>query len=343
MTDQGNIGPQPAVDPELAGPLNALKGAVPGGMPSLSAGLLPLIRSGFPGIPGEPAEHFSRGGAFDVQNIIAESASSDHGVPLLVCTPARSEPAGCVVYLHGGGMVLGSNVNGVDEFLDYAEELRLAVVSVDYRLAPEHPHPAPVEDCFLGLVWAAQHAESLRVPRGRLIVAGESAGGGLAAATALLARDRGLEGIAGQMLLSPMLDHRSDSLSMRQLGDAGMWDRESNIFGWSSLLGALTSAEVPSYASPSRADDLAGLPSSFIDVGGADAFRDEAVDYATRISQAGGLVDLHLWAGAFHGFDGIAPSAGVSRAARDTRRQWLSRLLSSFDLSVLSTPVKESA
>lgn len=188
-----------------------------------------------------------------------------------------------------------------------------------------------MEDCFTGLQWAAENAASLGVPDGRIIVAGESAGGGLAAAATLLGRDRGLTGLLGQLLIAPMLDRRSASPSMHLLQGAGMWDRESNIFGWASLLGTLAPGDVPAYASPALAEDLSGLPPTFIDVGGADAFRDEAIEYAAGISRAGGLADLHVWAGAYHGFDGMAPTAIVSRTARATREAWLDRLLSAAE------------
>ncbi|MFB7893630.1 alpha/beta hydrolase [Microbacterium sp. NPDC056044] len=323
-------GPAPAIDPELAPTLSALHAVVPGGLPSLSSENYAAIRAGFPGIPGAPAAHFSRAGKFDVE--MAAVPGLDGGdIPLLICRPAGVPHRAAILYVHGGGMVLGSYVNGVDEMLDYADPLGLAVVSVDYRLAPEYPHPIPVEDCYASLAWLAEHATELDIPADRLIVAGESAGGGLAAATVLLARDRGSVAVFGQLLIAPMLDHRSDTPSMHLLQGAGMWDRNSNIFGWGALLGSTGDAAVSPYASPALAADLSGLPPTFIDVGGADAFRDEAIDYATRISQAGGLTDLHLWAGGYHGFDGMVPQAQISRSARATRLAWLTRLLAAAE------------
>ncbi len=327
MTETTDVGPTPAIDPELSGPLAAMNAIAPSELRRFSAANLTAIRDGYPGIAASPVDHFSRGGRFSVE----ETAAAGHGdapdVPLLVCRPMAGDAQACIVYIHGGGMVLGNSSHGVDEILDYAERLCLTVVSVDYRLAPENPYPAPVEDCFNGVSWAAEHATELEVAANRLIVVGESAGGGLAAATVLLSRDRGGPAILGQLLIAPMLDHRSDSASMHLLRDAGMWDRASNIFGWASLLGTMSPAEVTPYASPATATDLSAMPPTFIDVGGADAFRDEAIDYATRISQAGGLVDLHVWAGAYHGFDGMAPAALVSRSARATREAWLARLM----------------
>lgn len=327
MAEPRVTGPAPAIDPELSPALEIMKSSVPGGLPSLSADILPMVRAGFPGIPGPAQDHFSRDGRFVVDEGMAPGSGDNPDVPLLICRPAAGTARGCIVYIHGGGMVLGSNVNGVDEMLDYAEAEELAVVSVGYRLAPENPHPAPVEDCWTGLAWAANNATEIGLSGDApIIIAGESAGGGLAAATALLARDRGVPHVQGQLLIAPMLDHRSETISMHLLGKAGMWDRESNIFGWSALLSG-TENDVSPYASPALATDLTGLPPTFIDVGGADAFRDEAMDYASRLSRDANLVDLHLWAGAYHGSDGIVPNAQVSIQARATRAAWISRIL----------------
>jgi acetyl esterase/lipase len=211
--------------------------------------------------------------------------------------------------------------------LDWASEFGLVVVSVEYRLAPETPHPGPVEDCYAGLAWTARHADELGIDPERIIVAGASAGGGLAAALALLARDRGGPELAGQMLIYPMLDDRNDSPSAVQMAGLGVWDRTANDTGWGALLGAAKGGpEVSPYAAPARATDLSGLPPAFIDVGSAETFRDEDVAYAARIWQAGGRAELHVWPGAFHGFDGFAPQAAVSQDALAARVRWLRRL-----------------
>lgn len=318
--------PRPAVDRQLQGALDAIRSYVPGGMPSISAANLAVVREGFPGIPTDPETHFGRNGRFVVTSTYAPGVD-EQAIALLVCRPADVDPVASIYYVHGGGMVLGSNVNGVDEMLDYADRLQLALVSVEYRLAPEHPYPAPVDDCFRGLACLLDDPGRLGLPERPIVVAGESAGGGLAAATVLRARDAGYD-VTGQMLLAPMLDHRNDTESMRLLRDAGMWDRASNAFGWASLLAGLEAgAVVPPDASPALATDLMNLPASYLDVGGADGFRDEVMDYAARLSAAGNLVDLHLWAGAYHGFDGMSPTARVSRSARATRVAWLERLL----------------
>jgi acetyl esterase/lipase len=227
-------------------------------------------------------------------------------------------------------MILGDNRTGVVEMLDWAQEFQMVVVSVGYRLAPETPHPGPVEDCYAGLVWTAEHADELGIDPNRIIVAGGSAGGGLTAALALMARDRGGPALLGQMLICPMLDDRNDTPSARQMAGLGVWDRISNETGWTALLGAARGEpDVSPYAAPAREKDLSGLPPAFIDVGSAETFRDEDITYASRIWQAGGVAELHVWPGGFHGFDGLAPQAALSQEARAARVRWLRRLLAS--------------
>jgi acetyl esterase/lipase len=202
------------------------------------------------------------------------------------------------------------------------------VVSVEYRLAPETPHPGPINDCYAGLAWTAEHAAELGYEPGRLIVAGASAGGGLAAALALMARDKGGPALAGQMLICPMLDDRNDTFSARQMAGLGVWDAAANHTGWTALLGAARGGpDVSPYAAPARETDLSGLPPTFIDVGSAETFRDEDVAYAAGIWQAGGHAELHVWPGCFHGFDGMVPQAAISQEAKAARVRWLHRVL----------------
>ncbi|KDA06848.1 esterase [Microbacterium sp. CH12i] len=154
-----------------------------------------------------------------------------------------------------------------------------------------------------------------------------SAGGGLAAGVAVLARDRQGPRMLGQMLICPMLDDRNDSDSGHQMTGQGAWDRTANETGWNLYLGDIQRDEVPIYASPARADDLSGLPPTFIDVGSAETFRDENIAYASRIWACGGDAELHLWPGGVHGFDALAPDAALSHDARQARVRWLTRLL----------------
>lgn len=274
-------------------------------------------------------ETLSRGGAFAVEERLVPGPEGAPEVALLICTPVGvSAPTPAIYFTHGGGMTSGHNTAGIGQPLDWAEEVGCAVVSVEYRLAPEHRHPAAIEDCYAGLRWTSDNASDLNIDPSKIVVAGASAGGGLTAALALLARDRGEPGLAGQMLLCPMLDDRNDSPSGRQMAGVGIWDRTSNETGWTALLGASRGGpEVSPYASPARADDLSGLPPTFIDVGSAETFRDEDVAYASRIWAAGGEAELHVWPGGFHGYTVVAPHARLSQDTVKAQVQWLRRLL----------------
>lgn len=233
-----------------------------------------------------------------------------------------------IYFLHGGGMIIGDPFTGIANILDWALEHDAVVVSLDYRLAPEHPDPTPVEDAYAGFEWTAAHADELGIDPDRILLAGTSAGGGLAAGVALLARDRRGPAAMAQLLMSPMLDDRDDTVSAQQYSNTGSWSRESNITGWTALLGdRRATAEVSAYAAPARATDLSQLPPAFIDVGSAEVFRDEDVAYAGRLWEAGVQAELHVWAGGFHIFDGAAPAAALSTAALAARASWVRRTL----------------
>lgn len=254
------------------------------------------------------------------------------GAPELTVTVMRPRdrqgtlPA--VYYTHGGGMIMGSRALGADQLSAWVVDLGITVVSVEYRLAPEHPDPAPVEDCYAGLVWTADNALDLGIAADRIFVVGESAGGGLAAGTALLARDRGGPALAGQMLIYPMLDDRNNSVSSAQFEGVGLWDKISNETGWTALLGDRRGTDAVSrYAAPARATDLSGLPTTFIDVSSTETFRDEAIAYAHELWRAAVQAEVHVWPGGFHGFDLIAPHAQISVEARAARTAWLARAI----------------
>jgi acetyl esterase/lipase len=234
----------------------------------------------------------------------------------------------CVYSMHGGGYVIGTYAVDDAQFDQLCPKLGVVGVSVDYRLAPETPYPGPLEDCYRGLRWTFEHADDLGIDARRIGVTGVSAGGGLAAALALLARDRGEVRIAFQLLDSPMLDDRQMTPSSQQ--DAlPVWSRGSNTFGWRSYLGELYGRDdVPSTAAPARATDLAGLPPAFVAVGAVDGFRDEDVDYALRLNQSGVPTELHVYPGACHGFSQLAPEAPVARRCRRDLEEWLSAQLS---------------
>lgn len=315
---------RPALDPELRELL--------ADMPLMSQ-LSPEVLAQLRRLPSTPVEPLLAHRQVD-RHEVTVPAKDGAPIPLSVFSPAntdRTSAAPCVYWMHGGGMVMGDRFSQIDIPLEWLDEFGAVVVSVDYRLAPEATGTTLVDDCYQGLLWVAEHSAELGIDPSRIVVAGASAGGGLAAGVTLLARDLGTPVIAAQMLICPMLDHRNTSTSSRQYsggsGGSGVWTREMNEFGWRAVLGDLTDAQVPAYVSPALADDLSGLPTTYIDTGSAEVFRDEDTDYATRLWAAGSQAELHVWAGGFHGFDALYPQARISAEARRTRTAWLARLL----------------
>lgn len=245
-------------------------------------------------------------------------------VRVRVYAPAsRTVPLPGLLYIHGGGFVLGSiDVESVraQEFAAVAEAV---VVSVGYRLAPEHPFPAGLHDCFAGLEYLAKNAAELGVDPQHIGVAGNSAGAGLAAATALLARDRGGPELCMQYLGNPELDDRLQTGSMRAFTDTPVWNRPNAVLSWQYYLGGQPPTQ---YAAPARAADLTGLPPAYIDVCELDPLRDEGIEYASRLVQAGVQAELHLYPGTFHG-SSMIPGAAVARRMFGDASQAVRRLL----------------
>jgi triacylglycerol lipase len=234
-------------------------------------------------------------------------------------------PQPAIVTIHGGGYVIGS-YDLDDQLLDaWCPTLGVVGVSVQYRLAPEHPYPGPLEDCYAALRWTHDKADMLGVDRARIGVYGVSAGGGLAAALALLARDRLEHPLAFQLLDCPMIDDRQATPSMCADG-LYVWDAQSNEFGWRSYLGDLYGSDVPPYAAAARATDLAGLPPTCVVVGSIDGFRDEDMEYAQRLNQAGVPCELHVIARMPHAYQ-MAPGATSVRLAQHCMDDWLARQL----------------
>jgi acetyl esterase/lipase len=304
------------LDPELAPVIEAIP------FFTLDADNLALVRSAIGGMDG-----MELSAAVERSDHAVPGAPGDPPVAVRVHRPAGADgPLPCIVSMHGGGFVIGSHRIDDPLFDRWCPELGIVGVSVDYRLAPETPYPGPLEDCYAGLRWVHEHAGELGIDPAQVGVHGLSAGGGLAAALALLARDRGELPVAFQALVSPMLDDRQLTPSSR-LDGLPVWNRDSNAFGWRSYLGDLYGrGDVPAHAAPARAVDLAGLPPAFVSVGALDGFRDEDVDYALRLNQAGVPTELHLYPGAPHGFQ-IATDANLTlRSLRDLD-DWLSRQL----------------
>jgi acetyl esterase/lipase len=236
------------------------------------------------------------------------------------------DSAPALYWVHGGGLVMGS-VAMNDEFCSrLADKLKIVVASVEYRLAPEHPYPAPLEDCYAGLRWFHRAAPDLGVDPARLAIGGGSAGGGLAAGLALLTRDRGEVPLAFQMLIYPMLDDRNANVAHHAAEDPKVWNRAANAVGWNAYLDGRAGADdIDAYAAPARATDLAGLPPAYINVGDLDLFLDEDIAYAHALMRAGVPVELHVYPGAFHGSNNFVSRADLSRRWTADERDALRR------------------
>lgn len=246
---------------------------------------------------------------------MAPGASGQPDVMVRVFRPKDAEDVlPCLYWIQGGGYVLTAP-DLDDQFCsDIAERHRCAVVSVDWRRAPEAPFPAPAEDCYAGLAWTIRNADDLRIDPARVVVGGHSSGGGSAAGLALLVRDRGELSIAHQLLIYPMLDDTNSTPASQMVTDPQVWNRTSNEIGWRSYLGhTYGTDDVSPYAAPTRMRDLSGLASATVLTGELDLFVDEDVLYALRLMQAGVPTELHVYRGAHHGFDRMVPTAGVSQ------------------------------
>jgi len=240
----------------------------------------------------------------------------------------QSSKLPALYWIHGGGYVMG-DIDMDDRLMkQMVKRIGCVAASVDYRLAPEHPFPTPVEDCYTGLKWLFAHADELGVEPARIAIGGPSGGGGLTAGLGLLARDRKEVQVAYQLLIYPMIDDRNATAAAHAITDPRVWNRESNRLGWKAYLGRDGGgADVSPYAAATRATDLSNLPPTYISVGTLDLFVDENIDYAQRLIQAGVPTELHVYPGAFHGFDMFAPSARVSKQFKADRDNALKRAL----------------
>ncbi|MFC4507775.1 MULTISPECIES: alpha/beta hydrolase [Streptomyces] len=273
-------------------------------------------------------EELSQGGAFDIEERTVPGPQGAPDISLLICRPAASTGGRPVIYhTHGGGMILGNNRFAVAMALDWARELDAVVVSVEYRLVPEHPYPAPVEDVYAGLLLTAEYAKEIGGDPARIVIEGVSSGGGLRAALALLTRDRQGPRPIGQLLLCPMLDDRNDTPSAHQMAGLGIWDRTSNETGgprcWATGAAARTCPRMRPLPAPRTWPGCPRLPRRRLrgDLPGRDR------RLRLRDWQAGGVAELHVWPGGFHGYEGFAPQATLSEARVAARLAWLRRLL----------------
>jgi len=257
----------------------------------------------------------------DLTGVVVEDRH-EPGVDVRIFAPEQrtAEPAPAVLDIHGGGFAVGTVALDDGPNADIVRATGALVVSVDYRLAPEHPYPAAAEDCYAALRWLVEHADELGVDPRRIAVLGDSAGGGLAATTALMARDRGGPAIALQVLIEPELDDRLDTPSMLAGADTVGWNSGQAVLSWRYYLDG---QPADAYAAPARMADLAGLPPTYLTVTELDCLRDEGLEYARRLLAAGVSTELHCWPGTFHGFATLVPTAAISRRATATLHEAL--------------------
>jgi acetyl esterase/lipase len=299
------------IDPELAGMIDLLPKMDlldPVAARQAFEDIIVAIKIDIPGIE-----------TLDIEDRMVPGFEGDPDVSVRVYRPKRAgqaPPAPGVVMIHGGGFVIGSVETEHGGAAAMAIDNGAVVVSVDYRLAPEHPYPAGLHDCYAALSYLHAEADALGVDPARVALAGASAGGGLAAATALLARDRGGPAVCFQLLQIPELDDRLETSSMQTFVDSPLWNRPLAEQSWQAYLGPLWgAADVPDYAAPARAADLSGLPPAYISTAENDPLRDEGITYALRLLQAGVSVELHQFPGTFHG-SALVTSAAVSKRSQ---------------------------
>lgn len=314
---------RPAIDSELAAALQAVP-IGPNGVfdltdiPATRQAVRALAESIASTIPDEPTVT-----AHEIQVPRAEGPD----VPIVLLRPQNAPgPLPVLVWFHGGGQVLGFAAQDTPWLKPLCAALGCAIVSVDYRLAPETPAPGAAEDGYTAYRWISDNATDLGLDPTRIGLAGQSGGGGIAAATALLIRDRGAAAPLFQLLMYPMIDDRNTTDSSHEITDIGIWDRSTNLLAWQAILGDRAGTEdVTPYCAASRATDLAGLPPTFIGVGELDVFRDENLDYAAGLRAHGVNVELHLYPGAYHAFDMFAPQSHLATSFHHTLNDYLVR------------------
>lgn len=256
----------------------------------------------------------------DVRDTAVPGPAGAPDVPVRIYRPSGEGSLPGMLLIHGGGFTVGTLDMEDGHATQLAAEVGVVVVSVDYRLAPEDPFPAGVEDCYAALIWTAAHADELGIDTDRLGVGGESAGGGLAAAVALLARDRSGPALCFQLLGIPELDDRLDTPSMRAFTDTPLWNRPNAERSWDYYLGGQGirgGADVSPYAAPARAQDLSGLPPAYVTTCEFDPLRDEGLTYAHRLIQSGVGTEVHHYPGTFHGSQLVRDAAVSRRMAAD--------------------------
>jgi acetyl esterase/lipase len=250
----------------------------------------------------------------------------DGDIRVVIYQPPVEAPRPGLLWVHGGGYVIGDARDDAS-CIPHAEHTGCTIVSVDYRMAPEHPFPAGPEDCHAGLLWMVENAEELGVDTERLAIGGASAGSGMAAGVALMNRDRGGPQLSFQLLIYPMIDDTHETPSGHSVTHPNVWNRDVSLKAWKMYLGDAYGGDVSPYAAASRATDVSNLPPTYICVGTMDLFRDEDIEYARRLLAAGVPTELQVYPGCFHGSEAFAPEAAVSQRMRQGYIDALKRAL----------------
>jgi len=313
------------VDPEIVSVLDELLGF------GLTAETLPAFREMSAQRVEMALNTPVEGNQVERTEVEIESTTGNHSIGIVIYQPPSDNVdtrRGCLLHIHGGGYVTGHPDARCVRNRLLAELIDIVIVSVDYRLAPETPHPGPLEDCYSALKWVHENDASLGIDRTRIAVGGESAGGGLAASLALHARDKREIPVAFQLLIYPMLDDRTgSSIPAAPMTGDFVWSAAENQFGWSALLGdAYGKPHTAPYAPAARAENLEGLPPAFVAACELDVLRDEAIDYAKALMQSGVQTELHVYPGTCHAFD-MVPEATVSKKFFEDYSRALGRAL----------------
>jgi acetyl esterase/lipase len=315
----------PPIDPEL---VETIWPTIVESFPPLTLDAVPGMREQLAADPATGGGDLTYEGRIEAQSRTIRVTPAGPELPAIILRPAgRTEALPCLYYTANGGKIIQNPATALgDVEKQWVADLGLVLVSISPRVGPEDPHPAQVEDAYAGLVWVSEHADEVGIDPSKIMVYGKSGGGGVAAATALMARDRGGPALTHQILIYPMIDDREITVSSGF--ENATWPGASNRVGWGAILGdAVGGPDVSPYAAPARATDLEGLPATYLEVGGSEVFRDEVIDYATRLGHVGVPTELHVWVGGFHGFELWAPDSEIGRATLNARTSYVRRAL----------------
>jgi acetyl esterase/lipase len=318
-----NVGERDRIDPESRLTLEAYLEIQPGGFNAIPD--IAERRAWLSALQASARAELGPNVAVSMDERVVPGRDGDPDITVRVYRPVGVEgtlPG--IFFIHGGGMVLGDLDSEILTCELLSEQIGAVVVSTDYRKAPENPYPAAVNDCYASLEWVGGHFDELGIDPDRLAVFGASAGGGLAVAVSLLARDRGGPKLCFQMPIYPMLDDRNETTSSYEITEVGIWDRGGNLEAWEMYLAG---QDADHYAAPARATNLTELPPTFIDVGTMDLFRDEDIAFVGRLVEAGVPTEFHLYPGAYHASENFAPEAELSQRIWATRLAALRRAL----------------